>query len=189
MRNDKNRFWELLRPEHCRVEAFCRKLMGNRDDGDDLYQEALLAAMRGFDSLRDESAFRSWLYRIVINVHKNRCRQTWWRRLVPLSAEAVESQHVSDPTESYAARRWVHRAFQALKAPERAMVTLFELEGWSIAELAQLYERPEGTVKARLLRARRRMRKEIERYLPADNNYYASCEADYALPQNRPSSQ
>jgi len=187
MKDIGNRFWSLLEPEHSRVEAFCRRLAGNRDDGDDLYQEALLAAMQKFDTLRDESAFRPWLYRIVVNKHRNRCRQPWWRRLVNLTRETIDQQQAGDPSELSAAKRWLQRAYRALTAEEQAMVTLFELEGWSIAELSNLFGKPEGTIKAKLFRARRKMREEIDRYFPKDETTFVSSEAEYAIPQKKPS--
>ncbi len=189
MKIDRDRFWTLLEPEHSRAEAFCRKLMGARDDGDDLYQEALLTAMLKFDSLRDEASFRPWLYRIVVNTHKNRLRRPWWRRLVPLERDLVESRATDHPEDGFSAKRWLERAFRALSAPEKALITLFELESWSVAELSELYRAPEGTIKARLSRARRKMRREIERYLPENTTEHRLNEADYALPQKKPSGE
>ena len=52
-----------------------------------------------------------------------------------------------------------------LNVDDRAMVSLYELQGWSVGELAVMYQRPQGTIKARLARARKKMRSEIERYL------------------------
>jgi DNA-directed RNA polymerase specialized sigma24 family protein len=57
---NRDLFWTFLEAEHAKAEAFCRKLAGNREDGDDLYQDALLAAMRKFRTLRDPKAFRPW---------------------------------------------------------------------------------------------------------------------------------
>lgn len=160
-----DQFWRLLEPEHPRAEAFCRKLAGNRDDGDDLYQEALLAALGRVGSLRKETSFRPWLYRIIVNRYRNLNRSPWWRRRTELTDDLVESGTGHDPSESLTARRWLRRGFEALSADERALVTLFELEGWTIPELSRLYGRPEGTLKARLSRARRKMRDRITAYL------------------------
>jgi RNA polymerase sigma-70 factor (ECF subfamily) len=158
MDGQRNLFWKLTEPEHLRARAYCRKLMGNREDGDDLYQDVLVTALTRFGSLRDHSAFRAWLYRIVVNTFKNRLRQPWYRRLLPLTTEIEDRAGGDDPAEEHAARRTLRRAFRALTPAERALVTLFELEGWSIAELAKLYGASEGTIKVRLSRARRRMR-------------------------------
>ena len=182
-------FWTYLEAEHRKAEAFCRKLAGNREEGDDLYQDALLTAYRRVRTLRDPNAFRPWLYRIMVNTYRNRVQGPWWRRRVALTPELCEAQAGTDPSDAYAARRWLKRAFAALKPEERALVVLFELEGWTIAELARLKRRPTGTIKARLSRARTKMRKAIEEHLPAESTKRVKVEsgAAYALPQRETS--
>lgn len=157
---DKNRdlFWRLLEPEHPRTRAFCRKLMGNREDGDDLYQDALVVALLKFDQIRDTASFRPWLYRTVINTFKNHVRRPWWRKFTPLTTEIEETIGSADPLDAYTARRRLGRAFRAISAHERLIVTLFELEGWTIRELAELFGKRQSAIKTRLSRARRKMR-------------------------------
>jgi len=179
----KELFWELLQPEHRRAEAFCRKLSGSKDDGDDLYQEALLAAFQGFDSLRDNSAFRSWFYKIIIRRYRNRLRQPWWKRRTTLTPEIAESNYF-DPSERFDSRRWLERALKALKTDERALIVLFEIEGWSTPELSRLFDRPEGTIKARLSRSRQKMRKALGAFLPDRKSKSKTSEAGYALSQS-----
>ena len=165
MDGNRNLFWKLLEPEHPKAEAFSRKLMGNRDDGDDLYQDALVLALTKFSSLRKQSSFRPWLYRILINTFKNRMRQPWWKRQTPLTREIEESTSGAggNPTAQNDARRWLETALSALSAKERALITLFELEGWSVAELAGMYGRAPGAIKTRLSRARAKMRDALVR--------------------------
>lgn len=157
-------FWRLHEPEHQRVRAFCRKLTGNRDDGDDLYQDALVIALTNFGALRDPAAFRPWLYRIVVNAFKNRVRRSWWRRLTTSAAALPDDRFGTvSPEPCYAARRRLERAFRALTADERALITLFELDGWSVAELAVLYRKSEGSIKVRLFRTRKKLRRAVLR--------------------------
>ena len=54
-----------------------------RDDGDDLYQDALVSALGAFEQLRDQASFRPWLYRIIVNQFRNRMRSSWFRRRQP----------------------------------------------------------------------------------------------------------
>ena len=163
MERDGALFWKLLEPEHPRAEAFSRRLMGNREDGDDLYQDALLVALRRFETLRAEESFRPWLYQILISTFKNRLRRPWWKRHSSLTDEMAAGAAGENPLGMYHARRWLWRAFKALKADERALITLFDLEGWSVSDLAEFYGRPQGTIKARLSRTRARMRRELVR--------------------------
>ena len=158
MDGQRNLFWKLTEPEHLRARAFCRKLMGNREDGDDLYQDALVKALSRFQDLSDHTAFCAWLYRIVVNTFKNRLRRPWYRRLLPLTVEIEDRVGGEDPAEGHAAKRTLRRAFRHLTPAERALVTLFELEGWSIGELAELHGANEGAIKVRLSRVRLKMR-------------------------------
>ncbi len=162
---DHQLFWKLLQPEHARAEGFCRQLVGNREEADDLYQDSLLIAMRKFGSLKDLGAFKAWLYRILVNQFRNRCRRPWWRRRVSMTQQTENIYSGPDPAAVHSARRWLQRGMAVLSVDDRALVSLYELEGWSVGELAAMYRRPTGTIKARLARSRKKMRREIERYL------------------------
>jgi RNA polymerase sigma-70 factor, ECF subfamily len=158
-------FWKLTEPEHLRVRAFCRKLMGNRDDGDDLYQDSLVNAFTRFDTLRDTQAFRTWLYRIVVNCYNNRVRTPWWKRFSSLTSEIAESRTGDNPVERLTAARKLEIAFRAVSTEDRVLITLFEMDGWSISEIALMLEHSEGALKMRLSRARRKMRQALARHL------------------------
>jgi len=157
MKEKTDLFWKLVKPEHLKARAFCRKLMGNRDDGDDLYQDALVSAMTSISELNEITLFRSWLYRIVVNTFKNRIRRRGLIHQSPLTPEIEQSIGCADPDTLYAARRRLERAFRVLSAEDRALVALFEMEGWSIAELAVMYRKKEGNIKVKLSRARKKM--------------------------------
>lgn len=138
--------------------------MGNRDEGDDLYQESLVGALTSFLTLREDNKFRPWLYRIVMNRFKNLKRNNWWKRLVPLTTEIAESIGGENPANQLAARRRIEIAFQAVKPEDKVLVTLYELEGWKLTELALLTGRSEGSIKVRLTRAKKKMRERLSRY-------------------------
>jgi RNA polymerase sigma-70 factor, ECF subfamily len=181
---DRELFWTLLEVEHPKAEAFCRKLEGSLADGDDLYQDALLTAMRKFSRLRDKTAFKPWLYRIIINTFTSHRRGAWWKRRVQLTTEIMETLASDDPSHEYAAKRWIEIAMRPLSPDDRALVTLYELDGWSIAELARLRGKPEGTIKSCLSRARTKMRQEVARYLPKSKTKIEKEKTRYALPQS-----
>jgi len=176
----KELFWEMLSPEHRRAESFCRKLCGSKDDGDDLYQEALLAAFQGFEALREKQAFRNWLYSIIIRRYRNRFRNPWWKRRTTLTPEIAET-HNFDPTEQFDSSRWLKRALKVLKTEERALIVLFEIEGWSIAELSEIFGKPQGTIKAKLSRSRQKMRKALMPSFRGRKIKNETNEASYAL--------
>lgn len=163
MDRSRNLFWQLTEPEHLRARAYCRKLMGNRDDGDDLYQDALVAAFTRFESLREIEAYRGWLYRIIVNAFKNRRRRPWYRRFRPLTPEIAESAAGDNPALALAARRKLEIAFRSVTPEDKALITLFEMEGWSIEAIARMQHKSQGAVKMRLSRARKKMRATLEK--------------------------
>lgn len=143
---------------------FCRKLMGDRSLGDDLYQDALVIAFTKVEDLRDPAAFRPWLYRIIVSTFHSTIRRPWWKRRAPLTAEAELRLTSRDPLSVHAARRWLNRAYLAISAEDQALVTLHELEGWAVSDLADLMGKSEGSIKARLFRARRKMKDSLLKY-------------------------
>lgn len=169
MDKQRERFWKLLEPQFTAAQVFCRKLTGQRDTGDDLFQDALVTALRKFSALRDEEAFRPWLYRIIVRTFVSTTRSPWWKRRVRLTEETAIGARF-DPSNKLNARRWLEKAFEGLSPDDRALVTLFELEEWTLAELAGLYGKSEGTLKVRLFRARRKMRQALQAYLKQTEN-------------------
>lgn len=167
----RDHFLELVKPELPRLQAFCRKLTGNSVSGDDLLQDALYDALKGFSKLRNGGAFRSWLYRIVINRYRTTVRRLSRETslTVPLSGDVVDSTVDKEEYAIRAARERLSVAMARLSALDRALVTLHELEGWSFAELAEILGKSEGSLRTRLSRAKKKMRKALMQYLGRDD--------------------
>jgi RNA polymerase sigma-70 factor (ECF subfamily) len=138
--------------------------MNNREDGDDLYQDSLVNALTKFADLRETSSFRPWLYRIITNGYTSRVRRPWWRRAALLDDRIKQTVVGDNPLPVQAARRRLKIAFRAVSPEDRALITLFEIQGWPIAELAEMTGRSESSIKMRLSRARRRMRDALVKY-------------------------
>jgi RNA polymerase sigma-70 factor (ECF subfamily) len=178
MEPSQERLRRLIEPVHERALAFARCLCRSRADGDDLYQEALLRVLGKLDGLRDDGAFRSWLYRVIISVHRNRCRRAFWRRLLPLgdpaapderdrAAAALDYRTGESPDASEAAAR-ARAALAVLPAVQREAIVLFEIEGWQVDEIARLHGVSASAVKSRLARGRARLRAHYNRQLAGD---------------------
>lgn len=151
------RFQRLLQPVHAAALSFARCLSRSRADGDDLFQEALLRALCKLDSLRDEAAFKGWLYRVIITVHRNRCRREFWRRLIPLAGHEPEPRSL-DPSEALSGAERARYALSKLPTDQREAIVLFEIEGWQIEEIAALHGVSVSAIKSRLSRGRCRLR-------------------------------
>ena len=158
MKIENDRFWQLLEPEYQRAMMFCRKLIVDRDRSDDLFQDALVIACTRLHDLRSEASFRPWLYKIIISTFKSTVRRPWWRRRVSLTSDIQDGLSLPDSADRLAARRWLDQAFRAVSAHEQALITLHELEGWPVSDLATMYGKSESAIKVQLFRARRKLK-------------------------------
>jgi RNA polymerase sigma-70 factor (ECF subfamily) len=132
-------------------------VLRQREDAEDVAQEALVRAYRNLASLRDRERFRAWLVRICWRMAIDH-RRSGKRRLLREQAAATEPQADAEAlaaASEFRERLW--RAIDALPEPLREVAVLGGLEGYQMNELAALLELPEGTVKSRLHLARKRL--------------------------------
>src|SRR5262245_61415339 len=106
-------FGALLAPIHDRARASARRLGGSAAEGDDLFHEAVLRAMEKLGALREIDRFAPWFYSILISVHRDRTRRSFWRRLFPLD-DRVAIDPVGDDGQRWEDER--HRARRASQA-------------------------------------------------------------------------
>ena len=173
MRIDENdarwrRLIDLIGPFHDRACATARRLSRSIPEGDDLFHDAVLRAFEKLPTLRDESRFRPWFYAVLLSVHRTRSRSHFWRRFLALEEEltlgnepAGEDGAVREEERERAAR--ASRALATLPAVQREAVVLFEIEGYSIDEVAAMQKVSISAVKTRLARARGKLRRHYER--------------------------
>jgi RNA polymerase sigma factor (sigma-70 family) len=144
---------------------FARWLTRSPADADDLVQEAMLKAFRGFDGLRG-SAVKGWLFAIVRNCHLTALAQRERRVLVPLPDDDARDGAAlvcaaPDP-EAASMGRDAERTFARLLAdlpPEhREVLMLREIEELDYRDIAAVTLVPIGTVMSRLARARAALR-------------------------------
>lgn len=173
---NNQRFERLLEPVHDRALHFARGLCRSVTDGDDLFQEAMLRAYRKLDQLRDDGAFRTWLFRILITLHRKRARRAFWARFLPLGEAAASAgeAHTGAPgdyrvtaeaPDAGDATARARAALAILPAEQREAIVLFEMEGWTVGELAELFGTSASAIKSRLARGRDRLRAYYEREL------------------------
>src|SRR5262245_51606709 len=160
-------FDELVRRHQAAIVTLVRALTGGRGDADDLAQEVFVRAWRSLRGFRGESAFRTWLHRVAINVVRtSQTRQTRLLRIfVPFGgmreedSPPPEAVDTDEPIDAALARRQiVERALARLPDELRIAVTLRDLQGLDYKEIAAALDVPVGTVESRIFRARQRLK-------------------------------
>lgn len=154
---DRHAFGQLVDRHAAAMWSVAVRTLNNDVDADDAVQEALVAAFRRAGSFRGTSAVRTWLHRIVVNTCIDRMRHDRVRRTVPLPEGELPAPRRTDPATELATRMAVGDALAELSPDHRIAVVLVDMEGWSIADAAQILDVPTGTVKSRCARGRARL--------------------------------
>ncbi|QUA52766.1 RNA polymerase sigma factor [Aristaeella lactis] len=133
-------------------------LLRSPQDRQDAVQECVWKAWRKLPQLRDESLFKAWIMRILVNECK-RMHRAHWREV------AVDEIEIEQPdgVDNRLRDEVLHSAVMQLPEKLRLAVTLFYIDGFSMRETAQILRCPEGTVKQRLHRARTALRILLEK--------------------------
>jgi RNA polymerase sigma-70 factor (ECF subfamily) len=155
-------FEVLYRAHVGKVYALCLRLTGSRADAEAATQDAFARAWERLGTFRGDASFRTWIHRIAVNIVLKRHRDTT-RRL--RRVETVEDLERLDPPAPGAhpeARLDLERAIAALPEGARIVFVLYEIEGYSHAEIAGQLGVSENTSKAQLHRARHILRGALE---------------------------
>jgi RNA polymerase sigma-70 factor (ECF subfamily) len=157
------------------------RITGNGQDAEEVVQDAFWTVVRKIDTFRGESAFGSWLYRIVANAAYQKLRGRPSRRLdvsldevLPLfdesgrhiAAAADWSPRVEDPRIQVELRTALTAAIDELPATYRMVLVLRDVEGQSNAEIAGALGLTIAVVKTRVHRARLFLRKRLTDFMP-----------------------
>ena len=156
-------FDELIRRHQAAMLTLARVLTAGRGDAEDLAQEIFVRAWKSLRQFRGESAFRTWLHRVAINVVRtSQSRRGRLRRLFVSPAgqeEAPEPASGEEPVDTTLARRQViDWALASLPEDLRVAVTLRDLQGLDYKEIAEMLDLPIGTVESRIFRARQKLK-------------------------------
>jgi len=137
-------------------------VLRQRQDAEDVAQDAFAKAYRSFRQLRDRERFRAWLVRMTWRLAIDRLRGDRRRTARESTAEAPAEPSTADALEAKqrADRLWA--AIDALPDKLRVAIVLANIEGHDTAEVAALIGVPVGTVKSRLFLARQRLKELLQ---------------------------
>ena len=156
---DRAAFGTLVQRYAGVARRVARAVLGNPEDSDDAAQDAMLSALMKLEQYDRRRPFGPWLLRIVANAATDRRRRRTVRRAEPLDPRFVAGGPRPDTTaERRALAERLREALAELPERRRMAVVLFDVEGYSHGEIAEILGIPEGTVRSEVFHARRRLR-------------------------------
>lgn len=150
---DPDAFAEIVRRHRDRLWAVALRTVGDREEAADALQDALLSAYRAAERFRGDSAVTTWLHRIVVNACLDRMRRRQSRPTVPLPETDVTPAPAADRETALVVRE----ALATLPIEQRAALVLVDVQGYAVAEAAEILGVAEGTIKSRCARGRARL--------------------------------
>lgn len=160
---DRAAFGALVTRHSDQARRIARAILGNAEEGDDAAQDAFLLALRNLPRFDTKRPFGPWLMRIVTNAAIDHRRRRAVRRTEPLDPSHVAGGVTPDREAARAELSARLRAALAeLPERQRVAVTLFDAEGYSHAEIAEILGVPVGTVRSDVFHARRRLRERLD---------------------------
>ena len=135
-------------------------VLRQREDAEDVAQEAFAKAYRSFRQLRDRERFRAWLVRMTFRMAIDRQRANR-RRFVREQAIEIARETTGDTVVEQERAEQLWQAIDALPEKLRLTIVLAGIQGHDIGEVATLLDVPDGTVKSRLFLARKQLRERL----------------------------
>ena len=163
-----------------RVFSLTLRMLGNREEAEDLAQEVFITVFKSIDSFRGDSKFSTWLYRITANHCKNRIKylsRRHDRKKSEFDEEQTGGAMTSAASSPNRARRpdeqmqssqmelLIQEAIQSLKEEHRLLIILSDVEELSMKEICDITGLAEGTVKSRIHRARKILQKKLAKHM------------------------
>ena len=139
-----------------------RRLVAQRAMAEDLLQDTLIAMYEHLGEFRGEAPFGIWVRSIAVSRCLMAFRSPWHRARVALESWTEDSQALSDSTGRTSDLIDLDRALAKLSPVTRAVVWLYDVEGWSHEEIARAFERTVSFSKSQLARGHARLRTELQ---------------------------
>jgi len=155
IKGDRRAFKRLYDRWHPRLLRFAFRLTHNKEDAQDVMQDAAMTIAKSIHRLENPASFGPWAYTIVRRrAHDHIDNAVRQRRLKAKLATASAPDQVEDTDRNLALKQ----ALESLSADDRALLTLFYIDGMTGPELSAAMGAPIGTIKSRLFAARSRLK-------------------------------
>ena len=169
-KRDEAAFTQLVHLHKNRVYNLCLRMLSNSAEAEDIAQDVFVRAFMSISSFREEAKLSTWLYRIAVNLCKNRLKYQARRHskahteldaVTERSASASSGRTTGEADarpdqvlEANRAEARIQRSLMAVDEEFRRLLVLRDIQGLTYIEIMKITGLPEGTVKSRLHRAR-----------------------------------
>lgn len=167
---DQSGYRELANRHKDYAFTVAYKIVGTREDAEEVSQDAFMQAFHALPSFNQEAKFTTWFYRIVFNA------ALMFKRKKSIVAEDISISEAaqqapadtSDDLKVNEQKKYIQKALNQLSADDVTMITLFYLKEQSLEEIAQIVGISAETAKVKLCRARKRLAEEMKRILGSE---------------------
>lgn len=182
---DVESFETLIRNHQSYAYNIAYRMIGNEEDAKDAAQEALIKVFKNISAFKGDSAFSTWLYRIVMNTCKDLLRKRKPNEIsMDKGYETDEGEvhleiedNTNDPVSKYEqkeVRVTIKSALDELPENYKSVVILREIQGMSYDEISEIEDIPVGTVRSRINRGRKILREILKDKLRTEAAYETS---------------
>ena len=160
-------FERLVIKHQDRIYNLCRHMLGNAHDAEDAAQDTFIQAFRSLDNFKPKASFYTWLYRIAVTTCIDRKKRPFLESAFNIFNEDEElalgqASCEPSPEELYESRQLkliLHESLGKLSLKLKTVILLREIEGLSYEEIAAILDVSIGTVKSRISRGRKELKK------------------------------
>ena len=179
-KGDLESFEALVEKHQKKMLNIAFRMIGDYEEACEVVQDAFLSVHRSIKKFKGNARFSTWLYRIVVNLSKNRLKQMKVRlsRKGPSIDDPVENEDgrfqrefaghepsLQEQLEKEEINAIVQRCVNSLDEEYREIIVLRDIQGLSYDEISDILDIPDGTVKSRLFRARDALKDSLQKML------------------------
>lgn len=159
---EKGEFAKLIEENKLKFYKTAKVILKNDDDIYDALQEALISMYQNYEQLKDKKYFSTWATRIVINkcydlLRKNR------NNVIPINEKVENDIKIAKYDEYEVDEYGIKNAMKYLNEDLKLITILYYYDDYSIKEISQIINIPEGTVKSRLSKAREVLKQKLDK--------------------------
>jgi len=175
---DKKAFEEIYQLYHRRIYNAVYGMLSDPDDAQDVTQDVFMRLHDALPTLRADEAFSTYLYRIALNLCRDRARRKKRVRFQSMDTPRADSEGDVEPMEFPDAGKLpeetlandelqtrVRQAVQTLSTDHKAVIVMHHFQGMEVNDIANILKVPTGTVKSRLARGRDQLHRKLKSYV------------------------